>query len=234
MFVAGDHAFHNDERRHAEGVGDVDVGVHRGGGGQRQTHRRNRYIGLYVATQAFKVYCCKDNPVIVNRYIGLYLATQAFKVYCCKDNPVIVNMYIGLYVATQAFKVYCCKDNPVIVNMYIGLYVATQAFKVYCCKDNPVIVNRYIGLYQYCLQKHFKVYHWNDNPVIANRYISRSSQCSTTGLTKAVVCAILSGMVHIKEPLLLIGNSSPCGGSGFPLSLTAWSFTICLTPYNRK
>ena len=42
------------------------------------------------------------------------------------------------------------------------------------------------------------------------------------------------GMVHIKEPLLLIGKSSPCGGSGFPLSLSEWSFTICLTPYNRK
>ena len=26
------------------------------------------------------------------------------------------------------------------------------------------------------------------------------------------------GMVHIKEPLLLIGKSSPCGGSGFTIS----------------
>ena len=26
-------------------------------------------------------------------------------------------------------------------------------------------------------------------------------------------------MIHIKEPLLLIGNSSLCGNSGFPLSL---------------
>ena len=42
------------------------------------------------------------------------------------------------------------------------------------------------------------------------------------------------GMVHIKEPLLLIGKSSPCGGNGFPLSLSEWYFTICLTPYNRK
>ena len=42
------------------------------------------------------------------------------------------------------------------------------------------------------------------------------------------------GMVHIKEPLLLIGKSCPCHGSGFPLSLSEWSFTICLTPYNRK
>ena len=50
----------------------------------------------------------------------------------------------------------------------------------------------------------------------------------------AVVCAILSGMVHIKEPLLLIGKSSPCGGNGFPLSLSEWFFTICVMPYNHK
>ena len=42
------------------------------------------------------------------------------------------------------------------------------------------------------------------------------------------------GMMHIKEPLLLIGKSSLCGGNGFPLSLCEWSFTTCLTPYNRK
>ena len=42
------------------------------------------------------------------------------------------------------------------------------------------------------------------------------------------------GMMHIKEPLLLIGKSSLCGGSGFPFSLSEWSFTICLMPYNRK
>ena len=40
------------------------------------------------------------------------------------------------------------------------------------------------------------------------------------------MCYPVSGMVHIKEPLLLIGKSSPCGGSGFPLSLSEWSFTI--------
>ena len=42
------------------------------------------------------------------------------------------------------------------------------------------------------------------------------------------------GMVNIKEPLLLIEKSNPCGGSGFHLSLSEWSFTICLKPYNRK
>ena len=48
------------------------------------------------------------------------------------------------------------------------------------------------------------------------------------------MCYPVCVMVHIKEPLLLIGKSSPCGGSGFPLSLFEWSFTICMTPYNRK
>ena len=42
------------------------------------------------------------------------------------------------------------------------------------------------------------------------------------------------GMVHIKEPLLLIDKSSLCGSSGFPFSLSEWSLTICLTPYNRR
>ena len=48
------------------------------------------------------------------------------------------------------------------------------------------------------------------------------------------VCYPVCGMVHIKEPLLLIDKSSPCGGSGFPFSLSEWSLTICLTPYNRR
>ena len=48
------------------------------------------------------------------------------------------------------------------------------------------------------------------------------------------MCYPVCEMMHIKEPLLLIGKSSPLGGRGFPLSLSVWSFTICLTPYNRK
>ena len=48
------------------------------------------------------------------------------------------------------------------------------------------------------------------------------------------ICYPICEMMHIKEILLLIGKSSPCGDSGFPLSLSEWSFTIYLTPYNRK
>ena len=48
------------------------------------------------------------------------------------------------------------------------------------------------------------------------------------------MCYPVCGMMHIKEPLLLIEKISPVGGSGFPLSLSEWCFTICLTPYNLK
>ena len=48
------------------------------------------------------------------------------------------------------------------------------------------------------------------------------------------MCYLVCGMVHVKEPLLLFGKSSPCASSCFPLSLSEWSFTICPTPYNRK
>ena len=47
------------------------------------------------------------------------------------------------------------------------------------------------------------------------------------------MCYPVCGMVHIKEPLMLIDKSSLCGGNGFPFSLSEWSLTICLTPYNR-
>ena len=34
------------------------------------------------------------------------------------------------------------------------------------------------------------------------------------------MCYPVSGMVHIKEPLLLIGKCSSCGGSRFPLTMS--------------
>ena len=49
------------------------------------------------------------------------------------------------------------------------------------------------------------------------------------------LCYSASGMVHLKDLLLLIGKNSPySGGSGFLLLHFEWSFTICLTPYNHK
>ena len=34
------------------------------------------------------------------------------------------------------------------------------------------------------------------------------------------MCYPVCGIVHIKEPLLLVKMISPCGGSGFPFSLS--------------
>ena len=48
------------------------------------------------------------------------------------------------------------------------------------------------------------------------------------------MCYPVCRMVHIEELLLLIDKSSLCGDSGFPFSLSEWSLTICLTPYNRR
>ena len=62
------------------------------------------------------------------------------------------------------------------------------------------------------------------------------ASASRLGVTKAVrgMCYPVCGMVPIKEePLMLIGKSSLCGGSRFPFSLSEWSLTICLMPYNR-
>ena len=40
------------------------------------------------------------------------------------------------------------------------------------------------------------------------------------------MCYPIYEMIHIKELLLLIGKSSPFGGSGFTVSLSEWSFTL--------
>ena len=43
--------------------------------------------------------------------------------------------------------------------------------------------------------------------------ISNSSQCSTTGTTKAVLCANL--MIYIKDPLMPIEKGNPIGGDSW-------------------
>ena len=48
------------------------------------------------------------------------------------------------------------------------------------------------------------------------------------------MCYPVCGMMHIKEPMLLIRKSSPGCSSRLPLSLSVWSFTICPMPYNHK
>ena len=42
------------------------------------------------------------------------------------------------------------------------------------------------------------------------------------------MCGPVCGKVHIKDPLLLIGKSNPCGNSGLPLKKYV-TMTTCLT-----
>ena len=48
------------------------------------------------------------------------------------------------------------------------------------------------------------------------------------------MCYPVCGMVHIKEPLLLIDKSSLCGGSWFPFSLSEFIdiVLILITKFN--
>ena len=43
-----------------------------------------------------------------------------------------------------------------------------------------------------------------------------------------------AGQTHPQSDPLITGNSRPRGSRGFSLSLSEWSFTICLTPWSRK
>ena len=36
------------------------------------------------------------------------------------------------------------------------------------------------------------------------------------------------------DPRLAVSVNSPCDGSGFPVSLPKWCFTVCLMPYNQN
>ena len=64
--------------------------------------------------------------------------------------------------------------------------------------------------------------------------IDMGTQIDFIYLKKRQILPQCCRMMHIKEPLLLSGKSSLCVSSGYPLSLSEWSFTIYLMPYNRK
>ena len=61
-------------------------------------------------------------------------------------------------------------------------------------------------------------------------YFFGSNLFSTTSVTKAMVCTVFVswGMVHLKDPLLLIRKRSLCGNTRSPISLFEWSLPICL------
>ena len=101
-----------------------------------------------------------------------------------------------------------------IMSVYYHVCVYHVCGIVHIIRTHKVVVSYFLSLSEWSLTIQLVLH-------------DRCNRCC--GMSYAVC-----GMMHIKEPLLLNGKRSPCGGSGFPLLLSEWSFTICLTPYNRK
>ena len=102
---------------------------------------------------------------------------------------------------------------------YICMYVRTYVCICMCVCIMYVYVCMYVCICMYicmctyiCTSMH--VSYFSFQPVLHD-------SCKHRGM-----CYPVCGMVHIKEPLMSIEKSSPCGGSGFPLSLSEWSFTM--------
>ena len=100
---------------------------------------------------------------------------------------------------------------------------------------NPVPTSLLVNVFYLCTLWLFPIYYSNIHISILHgvdplSYFSFQPVFHNWCNKGCGMCYPVCGMVHIKEPLLLIGQSSLCGG--FPLSLSEWSFNICLMPYN--
>ena len=61
---------------------------------------------------------------------------------------------------------------------------------------------------------------WNEKYVVKHSFIHSFMLVFHDLCKKNVVCYPVYGMIHIKNVLLLIGTSSPCGGIRFPLAIS--------------
>ena len=65
------------------------------------------------------------------------------------------------------------------------------------------------------------------------RYFSFQPVLHNSCNKRCGICYRVYGMMHVKEPLLLIGKSKPMWQQRVS-SLYEWSFTICLMSFNRE
>ena len=110
---------------------------------------------------------------------------------------------------------------------YITIYISITIHLLTIC----ICLNNWIILCYYYVIRFFNMHIQSKRPL---SYFSFQPVLHDWCNKGYGMCYPVCGMVHIKEPLLLIGKSSLCGGSGFPFSLSEWFLTICLTPYNRR
>ena len=123
--------------------------------------------------------------------------------------------------------------GPIFVKSikYIYIYISftTTTYYFICCPSTPNVPYILCALLlhvaarcRFVVERPFMV-RWVVQPVLHDWFNKGHGMCCP-------VCRI----VHIKEPLLLMGKSSICDCSGSPFSLSEWSFTICPTPHNQK
>ena len=108
-----------------------------------------------------------------------------------------------------------------------------RAFSSNCRHEREIIEHCYVTKYSHIIgNAHISMIY----PFFTHQrwLIMETNKYHIITRTRCLDATPTRGMVHIKEPLLLIDKSSLCGGSGFPFTLSEWSLTICLTPYNHR
>ena len=105
----------------------------------------------------------------------------------------------------------------------INIYCKFMQF-CYQWMYEPILHALYVNIYKFISYIYIYIYHTHTHRPVLHDWCNKGCGMSYP------VC----GMVHIKEPLLLIDKSSLCGSSRFPFSLSEWSLTISLTPYNCR
>ena len=119
--------------------------------------------------------------------------------------------------------------NDALNTFYLRLYGVRHMVKDHpdSEKGNPLPPHRL--LFPINSKGSFYMHHRTDR--IAHCYTSHGplagTRNSSMGLFNGVLIIVLSS-VGVENPQNKPKTkSSPCGGSGFPLSLSEWSFTIC-------
>ena len=152
----------------------------------------------------------------------------------------------GALVAMNPRRYKAPKELDITSNALSYEYLTTYADEMTICFEEVTCIKRYISQvnnYEFVLRinttprlasiQHHSWHDWWSNRSIVS-YFSFQPVFHDWCNKGRGMCYPVCEMMHVKEPLLLIGESSPCGGSGLPVSLSEWSFTTYVTPYNRK
>ena len=132
--------------------------------------------------------------------------------YACLYVCLFVCMYVRLYVCMY---VWLCVSIYLSIHPLVGMNWNPTQMMGGSRRVLPLIMNRGKSVRSWCVgssDRSFKLDPFS--------YFSFQSVLHVWCNKGRGMCYPVFEMMHIKEPLLLIGKSSPCGCSGFPLSLS--------------